>query len=161
MVQVKWPDGKKHEDIFVETLLKFGYGGKYLSEEWREKPLFIQSFAPTSLFHASKLTDSPLILLLDNTTALTQDTKQVRLLLSFFVMFLWRCASSDISCFVQTYAEITSDAYLKFISEYIVGLGPWKDTVVPPDVNNYLAKPTDLVARAHALGLQVLSIDSK
>jgi glycerophosphoryl diester phosphodiesterase len=127
---VKWPDGKTHEDIFVETLLKFGYGGKYLSEEWKEKPLFIQSFAPTSLFHASKLTDSPLILLLDNTTALTQDTK-------------------------QTYAEITSDAYLKFISDYIVGLGPWKDTVVPPDVNNYLAKPTDLVARAHALGLQV------
>jgi len=46
---------------------------------------------------------------------------------------------------------------LKFISDYVVGLGPWKDTVVPPDVNNYLAAPTDLVARAHAVGLQVLS----
>lgn len=36
-----------------------------------------------------------------------------------------------------------------------MGLGPWKDTVVPPDANNYLAAPTDLVTRAHALGLQV------
>jgi glycerophosphoryl diester phosphodiesterase len=129
-LQVKWPDGKTHEDIFVETLLKFGYGGKYLSKEWKEKPLFIQSFAPTSLIHASNLTDSPLILLLDNATSVTQDTK-------------------------QTYAEITSDEYLKFISDYVVGIGPWKDTVVPPDVNNYLAAPTDLVARAHALALQV------
>ncbi|KAG0622915.1 hypothetical protein M758_3G133500 [Ceratodon purpureus] len=127
---VKWPDGKTHEDIFVETLLKFGYGGKYLSKEWKDKPLFIQSFAPTSLIHASNLTDSPLILLLDNATSVTQDTN-------------------------QTYAEITSDEYLKFISKYIVGLGPWKDTVVPPDVNNYLSAPTDLVARAHALNLQV------
>jgi glycerophosphoryl diester phosphodiesterase len=127
---VKWPNSKTHEDIFVETLLKFGYGGKYLSDKWKEKPLFIQSFAPTSLIRTSKLIDSPLILLLDNATSVTQDTK-------------------------QTYAEITSDAYLKFISDYVEGLGPWKDTVVPPDVNNYLAAPTDLVTRAHALSLQV------
>lgn len=127
---VKWSDGKIHEDIFVETLLKYGYGGKYLSKEWKEKPLFIQSFAPTSLIHSSKLTDSPQILLLDSVNSVTQDTN-------------------------QTYAEITSDAYLKFISKYVVGLGPWKDTLVPADANNYLTAPTDLVTRAHALNLQV------
>jgi hypothetical protein len=77
-LQVKWPDGKTHEDIFVETLLKFGYGGKYLSKEWKEKPLFIQSFAPTSLIQTSRLTDSPLILLLDDAASVTQDTNQVR-----------------------------------------------------------------------------------
>lgn len=75
--QVKWPGGKTHEDIFVETLLKHGYKGKYLSKEWKEQPLFIQSFAPTSLIQASKLTDSPLVLLIDGVDKFTQDTNQV------------------------------------------------------------------------------------
>lgn len=127
---VKWPGGKTHEDIFVETLLKFNYTGKFFSEAWKKQPLFIQSFAPTSLFRASNLTDSPLILLLDDVTVNTQDTN-------------------------QTYAEITSDEYLKFISKYVVGLGPWKDTIVPPNEKNYLATPTDLIKRAHAHNLQV------
>jgi len=86
-LQVKWPNSKTHEDIFVETLLKFGYGGKYLSDKWKEKPLFIQSFAPTSLIRTSKLIDSPLILLLDNATSVTQDTKQVGFHYPSFVMY--------------------------------------------------------------------------
>lgn len=55
---------------------------------------------------------------------------------------------------MQSYWEITSDAYLDFIKDYVVGIGPWKDTVVPV-VNNYLQTPTDLVSRAHAHDLQV------
>lgn len=55
---------------------------------------------------------------------------------------------------VQSYWEITSDAYLDFIKDYVVGIGPWKDTIVPV-VNNYLQTPTDLVARTHARNLQV------
>jgi len=127
---VKWPGGKTHEDIFVETLLKHGYKGKYLSKEWKEQPLFIQSFAPTSLIQASKLTDSPLILLIDGVDRFTQDTN-------------------------QTFSEITSDEYFRFISKYVVGLGPWKDTIAPPDTHNYITKPTDFVTRAHAHDLQV------
>jgi glycerophosphoryl diester phosphodiesterase len=56
---------------------------------------------------------------------------------------------------LQSYNEITSDAYLAFIRNYVVGIGPWKDTIVPPR-DNYLGEPTDLVARAHALNLQVI-----
>jgi glycerophosphoryl diester phosphodiesterase len=57
---------------------------------------------------------------------------------------------------VQSYHEITSDAYLAFIGSYVVGIGPWKDTLVPPDpTDNRLGRPADLVARAHALRLQV------
>lgn len=56
---------------------------------------------------------------------------------------------------VQSYWEITSDSYFEFIKEYVVGIGAWKDTIVPP-VNNYLSMPTDLVAKAHAHDLQVL-----
>ncbi|KAG8078032.1 hypothetical protein GUJ93_ZPchr0007g4936 [Zizania palustris] len=126
---VKWDGGKKFEDIFVDTLLKYGYKGQYMSENWLKQPLFIQSFAPTSLVHASKLTDSPKIFLTDDFSVRTQDTN-------------------------QSYWEITSDDYLAYISNYVVGLGPWKDTVVPV-VKNYLMAPTDLVARAHAHNLQV------
>lgn len=55
---------------------------------------------------------------------------------------------------LQSYWEITSDSYLAYIRNYVVGLGPWKDTVVPV-AENYLMIPTDLVARAHAHNLQV------
>ncbi|XP_078176173.1 glycerophosphodiester phosphodiesterase GDPD6-like [Carex rostrata] len=126
---VKWADGKRFEDKFVETLKKYGYKGSYMSQDWLEKPLFIQSFAPTSLIYISNLTDSPKILLIDVDTMPTQDTN-------------------------QSYWEITSDNYLQFIRNYVVGLGPSKDTIVPV-VNNYLKPPSDLVARAHAHKLQV------
>ncbi|KAJ3698767.1 hypothetical protein LUZ61_002472 [Rhynchospora tenuis] len=126
---VKWANGKRFEDIFVETLKKYGYKGSYMSRNWLKQPLFIQSFAPTSLIYISNLTHSPKILLIDDVTVPTQDTN-------------------------QSYWEITSDSYLQFISSYVVGIGPWKDTIVPV-VNNYLTTPTDLVARAHAHNLQV------
>ncbi|MCL7049414.1 hypothetical protein MKW94_011112, partial [Papaver nudicaule] len=52
-----------------------------------------------------------------------------------------------------SYEEITSDSYLDFIKNYVVGIGPWKDTIVPDD-HNYLLTPTDLVAKAHSRDLQ-------
>ncbi|KAJ4804497.1 Glycerophosphodiester phosphodiesterase [Rhynchospora pubera] len=126
---VKWSNGKTFEDIFVETLLKYGYKGTYLSESWLKQPIFIQCFGPASLIYLSNKTDSPKIFLIDDVSVRTQDTN-------------------------QSYAEITSDSYLSYISQYVVGIGPWKDTVVPP-INNYLTPPTDLVERAHALNLEV------
>ncbi|XP_021772827.1 glycerophosphodiester phosphodiesterase GDPD6-like [Chenopodium quinoa] len=126
---VKWPNGKIFEDVFVETLKKYGYKGSYLSKDWLKQPCFIQSFAPSSIVHVSNQTDLPKIFLIDDVTVLTQDTN-------------------------QTYSEITSDAYLDYIKSYVVGIGPWKDTLVPV-VNNYIQAPSDLVARAHARDLQV------
>jgi glycerophosphoryl diester phosphodiesterase len=64
----------------VDTLLKYGYRGQYMSENWLKQPLFIQSFAPTSLVHVSKLIDSPKIFLIDDFTIRTQDTNQVQFL---------------------------------------------------------------------------------
>ncbi|KAL6175421.1 hypothetical protein ACLB2K_052062 [Fragaria x ananassa] len=126
---VKWSDGKRFEDKFVETLKKYGYKGSYMSKDWLKKPAFIQSFAPTSLVYVSNLTDLPKIFLIDDISIPTQDTN-------------------------QSYWEITSDSYLSYIKDYVVGIGPWKDTIVPV-VNNYLQTPTDLVSRAHAHNLQV------
>ncbi|KAG6386047.1 hypothetical protein SASPL_154933 [Salvia splendens] len=127
--RVKWPGGKKFEDVFVDTLKKYGYEGTYLSKQWMKQPAFIQSFAPTSLTYVSKLTNLPKIFLIDDTTMPTQDTN-------------------------QSYWEITSDKYLDYIREYVVGIGPWKDTIIPVSFN-YMRTPTDLVARAHARNLQV------
>ncbi|XP_031491055.1 glycerophosphodiester phosphodiesterase GDPD6 [Nymphaea colorata] len=126
---VKWAGGKRFEDKFIETLQKYGYKGEYMSKDWLSQPIFIQSFAPTSLIYVSNLTDSPKIFLIDDVNVPTQDTN-------------------------QSYSEITSDAYFNYIKQYVVGIGPWKDTVVPP-MENHLTTATDLVAKAHAHDLQV------
>jgi glycerophosphoryl diester phosphodiesterase len=75
----------------VDTLLKYGYRGQYMSENWLKQPLFIQSFAPTSLVHVSKLIDSPKIFLIDDFTIRTQDTNQVQ------ILFTVRSISKDIN----------------------------------------------------------------
>ncbi|KAK4587971.1 hypothetical protein RGQ29_019104 [Quercus rubra] len=126
---VRWSDGKKFEDKFVETLTKYGYKGSYMSKEWLKQPAFVQSFAPSSLTYIADLTDLPKILLIDDVTVRTEDTN-------------------------QTYYDITSDSYLDFIRNYVVGIGPWKDTIVTTE-DNYLNEVTDLVANAHSRGLQV------
>ncbi|KAG4942706.1 hypothetical protein JHK84_046797 [Glycine max] len=133
---VKWSHGKRFEDKFVETLQKYGYKGSYLSKDWLRQPVFIQSFAPTSLVYISNKTDLPKIFLIDDVIVPTQDTNQY-------------CDDN-----VQSFWEITSDEYLDYIKQYVVGIGPWKDTVVPV-VENYMTNPTNLVARAHAHNLQV------
>ena len=75
--QVKWSHGKRFEDKFVETLQKYGYKGSYLSKDWLRQPVFIQSFAPTSLVYISNKTDLPKIFLIDDVIVPTQDTNQV------------------------------------------------------------------------------------
>ncbi|VAH15006.1 unnamed protein product [Triticum turgidum subsp. durum] len=132
---VKWSGGKKFEDKFVGTLLKHGYKGKYMSKDWLKKPLFIQSFAPTSLIYISNMTNAPKLLLIYDTTVPTQDTN-------------------------QSYYEITSNGYLAFIRKYVIGIGPWKDTIIPPK-NNHLGPATNLVARAHTLNLQCIRTHSE
>lgn len=126
---VKWSDGKKFEDKILETLQKYGYKGSYRSKEWLRQPVFIQSFAPTSLTYISNLTELPKVLLIADPTTRTEDTN-------------------------QTFFEITSDGYFNFIKNYVVGIGPWKETIVP-SIDNHLSKATDLVSKAHAHGLQV------
>ncbi|KAK7373215.1 hypothetical protein VNO80_06614 [Phaseolus coccineus] len=113
----------------METLQKYGFKGSYLSKNWLRQPIFIQSFAPTSLVYIVNKTDLPKILLIDNVDIPTQDTN-------------------------QSYWKITSDEYLNYIKQYVVGIGPWKDTLVPV-AKNYMLTPTNLVSRAHAHNLQV------
>lgn len=67
-------------------LLQYGYKGAYKSKDWVKQPVFIQSFAPTSLIYISNMTDSPKIFLIDDVTVPTQDTNQVSL---FPVMIIY------------------------------------------------------------------------
>ncbi|KAK1305540.1 hypothetical protein QJS10_CPA10g01981 [Acorus calamus] len=46
--------------------------------------------------------------------------------------------------------------YPDYIKKYIVGIGLWKDTVVPPK-DRHLMIPTDLIAKAHSHDLQWFS----
>ncbi|MCL7049685.1 hypothetical protein MKW94_008414, partial [Papaver nudicaule] len=44
--------------------------------------------------------------------------------------------------------EITSDSFLGFMEEYVVGVGPNTDRIVPIK-DNYLVTPTNLAPEAH------------
>lgn len=74
--------------------------------------------------------------------------------MSIFKHVKYSCSDTKSATGFQSYWEITSDKYFDYIKEYVVGIGPWKDTIVP-ESDNYLQTPTDLVARAHAHNLQV------
>lgn len=87
LLQVKWADGKKFEDKIVATLKKYGYKGSYMSQDWLKQPIFIQSFAATSLVHISNMTDSPKVFLIDDVTILTEDTNKVFLFTNTFFFF--------------------------------------------------------------------------
>ncbi|KAG9138067.1 hypothetical protein Leryth_001320 [Lithospermum erythrorhizon] len=95
--------------------------------KWSHGKRFEDKFVETLEKYGYK--ELPKIFLIDDATMPTQDTN-------------------------QSYWEITSDKYFDFIKNYVVGIGPWKDTIVPVS-NNYLQTPTDLVARAHTFNLQV------
>ena len=55
----------------------------------------------------------------------------------------------------RTYAQMLGDEGLARIADYARGIGPEKSLVIPRDATNNLARPTDLVTRAHAAGLAV------
>jgi glycerophosphoryl diester phosphodiesterase len=52
-------------------------------------------------------------------------------------------------------AAVVNDAGLKQIASYANGIGPEKSLVVPVNADGSLGTPTDLVTRAHAVGLLV------
>jgi glycerophosphoryl diester phosphodiesterase len=54
-----------------------------------------------------------------------------------------------------TYAELTTAAGLRSISGIVNGIGPDKSQIIPRKADGTLARPTTLVADAHAAGLKV------
>lgn len=100
-----------------------------------EAPVFIQSFEVENLKQLNKITDLPLVQLLDDADKRPYD----------FVM------KGD----SRTYANLTSPKELAKIAEYAEGLGPYKRLIVPVSEDKRLKPATSLINDAHAVGLKV------
>jgi glycerophosphoryl diester phosphodiesterase len=55
----------------------------------------------------------------------------------------------------RTYADLTTAAGLRSIASIVDGIGPDKNQIIARNVDGALARPTTLVANAHAAGLKV------
>jgi glycerophosphoryl diester phosphodiesterase len=113
------------EEKLVDTLQRNGYQG-------RNAPVFIQSFEVGNLKALRRMTNLPLVQLIDATGKPFD-----------FVV------SGD----PRTYADLTTPAGLREVATYADGIGPNKNLIVPRDASNHLLPPTTLVRDAHAAGL--------
>jgi glycerophosphoryl diester phosphodiesterase len=96
--------------------------------------VFIQSFEVANLKKLARMTDLPLIQLINENSrpydfVLSQDSR--------------------------TYRDLIASKGLTEIASYAVGIGVNKNLLVPKDNNNYLLSPTTLVEDAHAKNLLV------
>jgi glycerophosphoryl diester phosphodiesterase len=113
------------EEPLVATLRANGYKGS-------KAKVFIQSFEVGNLKKLNRMTDVPLVQLID----------EVGKPYDFVV-------SGD----PRTYADLVKPAGLAEIATYADGIGPSKNLIVPRDAQNRLTKPTTLVRDAHKAGL--------
>ena len=117
------------EEPLVQTLRANGYRG-------RNAPVFIQSFEVGNLQQLNRMTNVPLVQLID-ATGKPYD----------FVV------SGD----PRTYADLVTPAGLAEIATYADGVGVNKDLIVPRDAQNRLLSPTTLIRDAHRAELLVHS----
>ena len=117
------------EEPLVQTLRANGYRGA-------NAPVFIQSFEVGNLQQLNRMTNVPLVQLID-ATGKPYD----------FVV------SGD----PRTYADLVTPAGLAEIATYADGVGVNKDLIVPRDAQNRLLSPTTLIRDAHRAELLVHS----
>lgn len=119
--------GLAMEERLVEALERYGYRG-------RDGRAFLQSFETGNLRALSRLTQLPLVQLIEATGA-PYDLVQ----------------SAD----ARTYADLVTPRGLEEIASYASCIGPAKSLVIPRDGAGKLLQPTSLVADCHAVGLGV------
>ena len=119
--------GLPMEKLLVQTLEKHGYKG-------RQGLAYIQSFEVGNLKALSKMTQLPLVQLIDATGAPYD-----------FVV------KHD----PRTYADLITPAGLAEIATYAQAIGPSKSLLIPRTADGKLGEPTTLVADAHAHHLLV------
>jgi len=129
---------------------------------YREAPVFIQSFEQANLKQLNKMTRVKLIQLID-----ANDVKpdgSLDFTAPYDRPYDWT-ASGNPALLARTFGYLTTDAGLREVKTYADGIGPWKryivSTVVDPngtgpgEAKLKLLPPTDLIARAHKAGLLV------
>lgn len=114
------------EEPLVNILHKNGYVSS-------DAPIFIQSFEVDNLQQLKKMTDLPLIQLLDDKNLQPYD----------FVV------KGDF----RTYGDLTSLQELAKIAEYAEGIGAYKGLIVPIGVDK--VNSTTLITDAHAVNLKI------
>jgi len=119
--------GLAMEEPLVAALERYGYRGA-------GGGAFLQSFETGNLKALHRLTELPLVQLIEATGA-PHDL----------------AASAE----PRTYADLLTRTGLEGIAAYASCIGPAKSLVIPRDGQGRLAQPTSLVADAHAAGLQV------
>jgi len=116
------------EEALVKELTANGLNQK-------DSPVFIQSFEMQSLIKLKKLTDLPLIYLIDDPEKTPFD----------------HTVSGD----KRTYQDMTKPKALKEISSIVAGIGPYKRYILPTNEKGDLLPATSLIQDAHAVGLKV------
>lgn len=129
---------------------------------YREAPVFIQSFEQANLKQLRRMTRVKLVQLID-----ANDVKpdgSLDFTAPYDRPYDWT-ASGDPALLARTFAYLTTDAGLREVRTYADGIGPWKRYIVstiadpngtgPGEARLKLAPPTDLIARAHKAGLLV------
>jgi glycerophosphoryl diester phosphodiesterase len=119
--------GLSLEEPLLATLHDNGFDGKHA-------PVFIQSFEVSNLKQLNKLTDLPLVQLLDAAGKPYDFT-----------------LAGD----PRTYADLATAQGLAEIGRYADGVGPNKNLIVPRDAANHLLAPTHFIEDAHRAGLVV------
>ena len=113
--------------LLLETLESSGLSG------YRDR-VFIQSFETSTLKELRRMTDLPLVQLLDT---------------------MGRPRDLELAGDRRTYRDLAMPAGLAEIATYADAIGPAKDLVVPRSVDGFLDQPSDLVEEAHRVELLV------
>ncbi|MEC5388228.1 glycerophosphodiester phosphodiesterase [Uliginosibacterium sp. H3] len=130
--------GKPLEETLVKTLHDAGFHGK-------GAPVYIQSFEVANLKMLRKMTDLPLVQLIDNPNNKPAANGTPRNAPWDFI------ASGD----KRSYADLTTAAGLKEVATYADAVGAYKEIVIPRTADNRMGMPTSFVVDAHAAGLGV------
>jgi glycerophosphoryl diester phosphodiesterase len=118
--------------------------------------VFIQSFEQSNLKQLNRMTDVPLVQLVDAADVAADGS------LVYYAPwdrpYDWT-VSGDPRLLARTFAYFATDAGLREISTYADGIGPWKtyivSTRVASDGSRVTLPPTDLIRRAHRKGLLI------
>ncbi|KNZ31606.1 MAG: glycerophosphodiester phosphodiesterase [Methylibium sp. NZG] len=130
---------------------------------YREAPVFIQSFEQANLKALNKMTRVKLVQLIDADDVNPDGSLAFNA--PFDRPYDWT-VSGNPELQARTFGYFVTDAGLREVASYADGIGPWKRYIVstgvttppgtgPGEAARKLAPPTDLIARAHKAGLLV------
>jgi glycerophosphoryl diester phosphodiesterase len=154
------------EGRLVAALKKAGWNHK-------RAPVFIQSFEQSNLKQLNRMTDAPLVQLVDANAVNADGTLDYTA--PFDRPYDWT-VSGDPRLLARTFGFFATDEGLREISTYADGIGPWKRYIVSTlavdlngdgavgdengdgvrnDADLVTAPPTNLIQRAHRKGLLI------